>query len=455
MEPDPMRALSRQNPWWGGRMGDDPHYARWLSEPRRWEPEGLKSLSLEPFSLNIVVGPRQAGKTTLMKIAIAGLLDRGKPPKSILYARCDEVASAGGLREIIESFLALAKCGEYFLFLDEITAVDGWEKVLKGFVDDGDFAHAAVSVGGSNALQLQKGAELFPGRRGKGKDIRVLPLTFRQFLMVRAPKLAGFVPPLEKISGLNPEMFPPLMDALPRLQGHLREYMECGGFPLAVLSFMRDGRVSEDAKEAYRSWVVGDILKAGKSDVVAREVMKVIISKMPSVLSWEGIAQETSIRSAPTVASYVELLERLFVLIPLYCIDPNTGTREFAKNKKLHLLDPFLAHLFEEWCMQPLEWKGELMAESCLATHMARFLSDRQGGNRLGEHVSYWKNGSEVDVVAHTKGGLYGFEMKWSGREKSFPVKIGPIKKMAYVSSGLLRGGRQPVYPLALLLAML
>lgn len=455
MEQDYIRALARQNPWWGGSIAGDQHYARWLAEGRRWEPFSLPRLSLEPFSLNIVVGPRQAGKTTLMKIAIAGLLERGVPPKSILYARCDEVASTAILREIVESFLSYSQQKEKFLFLDEITGIEGWEKTLKGFVDDGDFAHAAVTVGGSNALQLQRGAELFPGRRGKGNDIRVLPLTFRQYLLVRAPKLAGFVPPLKTISGLKAELFAPLMGALPSIQGHFRDYMECGGFPLALLSYVHEGRVSETAKDAYRSWVVGDMLKAGKSDVVAREVMKVVISKMPSALSWEGIAQETSIRSAPTVASYVELLERLFVLLPLYCIDPNTGTREFAKNKKLHLIDPFLLHLFEEWCMQPVERKGELMAESCLAAHIARFLSEKQGGSRLGEHVSYWKNGSEVDVVAHTKEGIYGFEMKWSGREKSFPVKIGPIKRVAYVSSGLLRGGRQPVYPLALLLAML
>ena len=33
----------------------------------KWVPEIINDVSLEPFSLNFIFGPRQVGKTTLIK----------------------------------------------------------------------------------------------------------------------------------------------------------------------------------------------------------------------------------------------------------------------------------------------------------------------------------------------------------------------------------------------------
>lgn len=447
--------LGRQNVWWEGKIEDDVHLSQWREHERRWVPLGLEGMPLKAFSLNFVVGPRQAGKTTLMKFAVERLLRAGVRPKSILYARCDEILEVAQLREVIDSFFTYSGSKEVFIFLDEITEVGGWEKVIKGFIDDGDFRNAVVTVSGSNAFQLQKGSELFPGRRGHGNDIFVLPLSFREYIGVVEPGLAKRIPALKEPGRVPAAQIRGLLPLLSALQRHLYDYLQCGGFPLAILSYLKTGRVSEAAKEAYRSWIVGDILKNGKSDVLGREVLKVILSKAPSPVSWEGIAQETSIKSPPTVASYVELLERLFVLLPLYAVNPNTGGTEFAKNKKLHLIDPFLWQLCEEWCMQKIERKTEVLAEACLAAHLARFLAGKYGGRRLSDHLSYWRDGYEIDAVAHTPAGLAGFEMKWTDRGDAFPFKAGPIKNLAYVSKGFFRQKKPEVIPLALLLAML
>ena len=454
MAGDLLAALSRQNIWWEGRVEDDYTLRQWKGHPLHWTPMNLASLSLEPFSLNLVFGPRQAGKTTLLKFAVQGLLSSGEPAKSILYLRCDEIAGAPELREVLQEFLSFAGQQPVFIFIDEASEVKGWEKMLKGFIDDGALGDAVVTVSGSNAFQLQRGSELFPGRRGKGRDSYVLPLTFREFLRVCEPELSKKIPRLEALNAL-PSGAGGLMAFLPRLQKRLLDFFECGGFPLAVLSYLKDGYVSEAAKEAYKSWVIGDVLKNGKSDVLAREVMKVILSKAPSPVSWEGIAQETSIKSPPTVASYADLFERLFVLLPLHCVNPNNGAREFAKNKKLLLLDPFLWTIFGEWCLQPLQNKAELLAESCLSAHLARFLLAAQGGRRLSDNLSYWRNGHELDAVAHTRDGLLGFESKWSDRKGYFKPRVGPIKGVTYVSRGTFKEGRSATIPLALFLAML
>ena len=451
METEFLSLLAKQNVWWEGRIENDVHLAQWKTRLHRWTPLELDTLPLEPFALNVVIGPRQAGKTTLLKFAVEKLIKTGVDPKSILYLRCDEVTSEAQLREIIESFLAFAGSKGVFIFLDEVTEVKNWAKTVKGLIDDGDLKQAAITVSGSNAFQLQKGSELFPGRRGKGKDIYVLPLLFSEYLKVIDPDLAAKVHKLDDLTPVQIAGLKKLLPLAPELEKHLHNYLQCGGFPLSIQSFLENGKVSEEAKETYRSWVIGDILKNGKSDVIAREVLKVILSKAPTPVSWEGISQETSIKSPPTIASYIELFERLFVVLTLYAVKPG-GSREFAKNKKIHLLDPLLWHLCEEWCLQKIERKTETIVEACLAVHLARFLALKHKAKRLNDAVSYWRNGTEIDVVVHNNG-LHGFEMKWSNRRQSFAFKKGPIKT-TYVSKGIYLENALTI-PLPLLLAAL
>jgi Archaea bacterial proteins of unknown function. len=89
--------------------------------------------------------------------------------------------------------------------------------------------------------------------------------------------------------------------------------------------------------------------------------------------------------------------------------------------------------------MQPIEHKTEIIGEALLASHLARFLIRKYGGKRLNDYISYWKNGYEIDVIAHTRDGLFGFEMKWTDREEAFPFKVGPIKNLIYISKEFYR----------------
>ncbi|MGY0287667.1 MAG: hypothetical protein ACUX7D_02690 [Candidatus Methanodesulfokora washburnensis] len=40
----------------------------------KWRPSWIDKISLEPFFMNIVMGPRQVGKTTGVKLLISELL---------------------------------------------------------------------------------------------------------------------------------------------------------------------------------------------------------------------------------------------------------------------------------------------------------------------------------------------------------------------------------------------
>jgi predicted AAA+ superfamily ATPase len=53
-----------------------------------------------------------------------------------------------------------------YIFLDEVTFVDGWWRAVKARIDDGSLLDSSVTVTGSASMGLLKQREMFPGRRG-------------------------------------------------------------------------------------------------------------------------------------------------------------------------------------------------------------------------------------------------------------------------------------------------
>ena len=64
--------LEDLNPWWfyDKWEKEDVSMQSWKSNEIKWIPGWIKEISLKPFSLNFVIGPRQVGKTTGIKFLI-------------------------------------------------------------------------------------------------------------------------------------------------------------------------------------------------------------------------------------------------------------------------------------------------------------------------------------------------------------------------------------------------
>jgi len=115
--------MLKHNPWWRGES--DITLDRWKSWKVKWMPEWLKNLSLTPFSLNFIVGPRQVGKTTGVKLLIQKLLE-GNQPESVFYFNCDFLPDLTSLKKLLDKYLdvkRLERVGNAYIFLDEVTSV--------------------------------------------------------------------------------------------------------------------------------------------------------------------------------------------------------------------------------------------------------------------------------------------------------------------------------------------
>lgn len=424
--------MQEHNPWWKGKefIEEDEDFAKWKKSKIKWIPKLIEKINLEPFSLHFIFGPRQIGKTTLLKLLIKRLLDSGIEPKSIFYFKCEQLTDFKELDDILKEYQKIKereKIKTSYLFLDEITFPKEWFRSVKWHIDMGRFKNDILILTGSLSMFAKKEIETFPGRRGKGKDFIFYPLSFREFVAVINPKIIESIDKFEKFN--EEEIIKKTNKALPwlnELNKIFEIYLQCGGFPLSLKSMLKENKISNEIFDVYLSWIKGDLAKLKRNESIAKRIVKAIIEKAPSAISFHSIAKEFEIKSHKTVFYYIDILEKLFLAKVLYFIDPNKATEVFYKQRKIHLVDPFLYYLFSYWCMNPSP-KESVIVESVVTSHLLRKFN-----------ISYWKNKQEIDVVIPLKDKLLGIEVKWQEKPELFKLSVGKMKKIIILTKNVL-----------------
>src|SRR3989344_8861053 len=120
-----MPDLNILNPWWKGKeyINTDKHIKEFESKKYKWQPDLLKKIKLSPNNLFSLRGPRQVGKTTLLKLIIKNLLNSGINKKAIFFWNCDELLDFRELSSVLREYIEFSKISniiEKYLFLDEI-----------------------------------------------------------------------------------------------------------------------------------------------------------------------------------------------------------------------------------------------------------------------------------------------------------------------------------------------
>ncbi len=357
------------NPWWEGERS--PVVREWERKSIRWRPGWLERLGFEPFSLNIVVGPRLVGKTTGLHLWIEERLQE-RDPLSVLYLNLDLAANLESFKAMLDAYLRTREAKgvrSSLIVLDEVTSIPGWWRLVKGYVDAGILRRDVLVLTGSSSLRLRGEVELFPGRMGGGREVTALPLSFREYLGVMGVRV-------------EPSDAPWSFDALLPMAGRVRslfeDYLRTGGYPLPINGDPR-------AEEYLIRSLEWEILRAGRSLDLARGVISRIMEAAPSPISFNSIASSLSI-SHRTVRDYVELLSGLMVLGQALFFQ---RTPKFRKERKFFLRDPHLARVLSIWTAT--DFLQSALYEWVVQEHLLR---------RFGE-VYYWRNGYEVDALAN------------------------------------------------------
>ena len=444
-----MLRLFNHNPWWtdAARIQDEPEILAWAESGFRRGP--LDEISFMPddavYSLR---GPRQVGKTTLLKLEIKRLLEEGVAGPNVLYCSFESEDSPRDVADMLDAYLAWSGPGNgerRFLFLDELSDVFHWQRAIKSLKDADKLTNCTVVTTGSHSVDLRRATELLPGRRGSPSDNLdkiLLPMSFGRYVeavdkslgsVVRKGALATREGRASVIRGLaRGEIASEIADAAlmhAKLAVHLDRYLATGGMPLAVLDFVTHRSVTDRAYVTYLDAAEGIIGLAGKSKHKADQLASNIWRSSGSPVSWSSLRRGTSIGSYHTVEEYSNTLEDMFVVSTMYRYDSETNRPKFDSSKKIYFRDPLFVHALE-WQIESDTFEQSLHAvgnretksklvEQAVADHalrMSQALSPRRSRTDQHYSVMYWrsaKSGREVDFVVRDGGSLVPVEVKY------------------------------------------
>jgi hypothetical protein len=316
------------------------------------------------------------------------------------------------------------------IFLDEISFVREWQRGIKALADEGKLKNVTLLMTGSNLLDIGKGAERMPGRRGKLSrvDFELLPMSFPEFIHLIEPAI--------ELADIDSFFYHQDL-----LLHRFEEYLITGGFPLSVNLFYSLGHISSYVYQLYLSWIEGDIGRAGKLERNLYQIMSRILVHMSTGISWYGLSRESGIASHATVQEYVEILERIYVLRTVPYIDLSSKMPMYRKNRKLYFHDPLIFHCFSG----KNSGVGDNFFSEC-----RRFLDDPMEKAKLvesviGTHILqryhncfYWQGQKEIDFVAKEADKLHFFEVKYqekiSANEFSWFLKMRRRTKLTVIT---------------------
>jgi len=367
-----------------------------MQEPRRF--------------IQVLIGPRQVGKTTL----ISQLLEKRKSPGHFVSADAVAASNATWLEQQWQAArLKMDQQGDedFLLVIDEIQKISNWSETVKLLWDADTRARRALKVIllGSSRLLLQQG--LTESLAGRFETTYMGHWSFLE---------------MQQAFGWNSN-----------------QYVWFGGYPGSAGLIHEEKRWKDYVQQSLiETSISKDILMLTRIDKPAlmKRLFELGCSYSGQILSYNKmIGQLQDSGNTTTLSHYLELLNTAGLLAG---IEKFSGTLIHKKSSspkfQVHntaLISAQRDDLFKDIQEKHNDW-GRLV-ESSVGAHLINYSFTE------GYSVSYWRErNEEVDFVLEKKGKVIGLEIK-SGVTKSssgisgFKKAYKPYKVLLTGSSGL------------------
>ena len=275
-----------------------------------------------PF-IKILTGIRRCGKSTILKLIMQKLRERGIEEKQIVSYRFDSMEYDGYTAQQMYKKLksSLQPDKRTYLFLDEVQEIDNWEKIVNSLATD---FNVDIYVTGSNSRMMS--SEIATYLTGRYISFRIYTLSFAEYLDFKSRYTETAAPKQELI-----------------------DYIKLGGFPAVHLHTYTAAEVYTIVRDIYNSTIFSDIVRRNqlrKVDQLER-VVKYAFNNVGNTFSAKSISDylksEHRKIDNETVYSYLEKLEKAYILHR--CLRYDLKGRELLKTQeKFYLADTALRY---------------------------------------------------------------------------------------------------------------
>ncbi len=310
-----------------------------------------------------IVGPRQAGKTTLLRNRISD---------SISYLLFDDVDVRSLFEEDVKGFQTRYLEGNDVTILDEIQICKDAGINLKYLNDTGN----RMWITSSSELLL--GKEVLSYLVGRVSIIRLYPFSLSEVMRARRYR------PSDKI----------------QVKRSLREIISYGGYPEVVLE--KDPMLkSVLLRDLYETMVLKDISRVfdiNDTDALERSA-RYLSNMFTGLLSMESMSRDLSI-SFKTLKSYISAMEKSYLIRMVHPFFSNAN-KELIKQPKIYFIDNGMRNVISGDIGMKVDGPS---FENFVFTELIK----------LGYEPKYWrkKTGPEVDFVIQLGNEMVPIEVK-------------------------------------------
>lgn len=271
--------------------------------------------------VKILAGIRRCGKSTILEMLKLDLLESGIDKDHIISINYSSEEISENMRDKsmydeIKSQIRDNK--RYYLLLDEVQEIDGWEKAINSLLEN---CNTDIFVTGSNSRLMA--SEISTYLSGRYISIPVFTLSFAEFLDFKSSPLS------------KKELF--------------NEYLRFGGFPIIALGSYDERSSYQITEGIYTSVITNDIARRHNItnyDLFNR-VVKYIVENVGKTFSANAIVKylksEGRSLSVEAVYNYIDWLEKAFIIYRAQRYDLQ-GKSVLKTQEKFYLADPSLKY---------------------------------------------------------------------------------------------------------------
>lgn len=357
-------------------------------------PELLRYLD-QPEIL-LLVGARQVGKTTLMKMLLTHLRQRGEPEYALHYLDLEDMTLLhlleGGPRELTGWLAAQGAdlSRKVYVFIDEIQYLANPSNLLKLLADSQ--ANLKLIVSGSSTLEIRR--KFSDSLAGRKLVFEIYPLSFAEFLEFRGEDRLARVVRECGVRVLAADADPVALPARFLAEDgfrHYQEFLVWGGYPRVALE-RDEQRKAAYLAELYNAYVRKDIKDLARIDNVSgfNNLIAALAHQAGGLANISELSVATRL-ARDTVEHYLFLLENTFIIKGVLPFSRNPR-KEISKMRKYYFLDNGLRNIAIRSlaALASRTDAGELAENAVFAELTKR--------SPLLEEIGFWRTQAKTEV---------------------------------------------------------